>query len=83
MAKFKKYSCNASDELVVLLVHNGIEFSFKRGLQTQRMRVFFIASVEMENIIREFTHFYCTDESDGWDFDNWEMFNKFNLLDHA
>lgn len=80
MSEFHKYSIAPNMEVITFLVNNGIEFAFVNDAQKNRMRVFFIATDEIANTIHEFTGWHCVDESDGWSFDKWNTFSKFNLL---
>ena len=82
MSKFCKYSCTPNRDVITFLVNNGIEFVYVKDEQKNRMRVFFIATTEIVKTVNEFTSFRCVDETDGWSFDNWETFHKFNLLDN-
>lgn len=66
-----KYSITANSDVIKFLVNNGINFVCRKGVQSQRRRVFFIASPEQAETLTEMTGWHVSDENDGWDFDGW------------
>lgn len=71
-----KYSVAANEKTISFLVTNGIWFVFRKGFQTQRRRVYFIASLETRELLREMTGWHAADEDDGWDFDGWDAIER-------
>lgn len=74
--ELNKYSISANPDVIAFLVNNGINFVCRKGFQSQRRRVFFIASEEQAEILTEMTGRHVTDENDGWDFEGWSAIER-------
>lgn len=71
-----KYSIAANPGVITFLVNNGINFVCRKGFQSQRRRVFFIATQEQVETLTEMTGWHASGENDGWDFDGWNAIEK-------
>ena len=73
---YNKYSITPTPKIIYLLITNGINFIHRKGLQSQRYRIFFIATPEYAETLTEETGWYACNENDGWDFDNWAALER-------
>ncbi len=71
-----KYSISANPDVITFLINNGIYFVCRKGFQSQRRRVFFIATQEQVEILTQMTGWHASDENDGWDFDGWNAIER-------
>lgn len=71
-----KYSISANPDVITFLVNNGINFVCRKGFQSQRRRIFFIASEEQVKTLTEMTGWHASDENDGWDFEGWSAIER-------
>lgn len=72
----RKYSAAANPDVITFLVNNGIYFVFRKGFQSRRRRVFFIATEEDVKTLTQFTGWHVNDEEDGWDFSGWDAIER-------
>lgn len=71
-----KYSAMVNQRVITFLSSNGIAFVYRKGFQTGKYRIFFMADAETADIVREVTKCTVFEEEDGWDFEGWDGIAK-------
>lgn len=74
--EINKYSISPNPNVIAFLVNNGIPFVFRKGIQSQRRRIYFIASQERAETLTQMTGWHASDENDGWDFEGWNAIER-------
>lgn len=74
MAK-NKYSCITHPDAVRFLVCNNIPFVCRKGLQRGHSMFYFVTDEDTAGELYNETGCTVYDETDGWDFNQWEVLN--------